>query len=513
MKRDNRRNKKYASCILALLLILLTVCITGGCGKSDESQFQTLDDFKHATIGVQTGTTHEARARELFPDAEIKNYTTVADLVLSLQQGKIDGFIKNDFFVPVAQRDLDWIDCIPESMEDIETGVVFNKSEKGEALKEQMDALIDTLKADGTLQAMEELWFGEEEPDVTLDYSDLTGENGTIRYVLCAEQKPFAYMKDGQYIGYDVELVVRFCREYGYGLQIENAAFSSLVPGVVSDKYDLAASGVTITEERAESVLFSEPDYEGGVVMVIKGQGSEQGFLSSLGESFQKTFIRENRWELFVEGIGITLLITVVAAVGGTVLGFGLYMLSRGGNKIVLAVGAVYTRIIAGLPAVVLLMILFFVVFGSSSIDGVWVASIGFALITGSFVYKNMGLSVKGVDYGQTEAALALGYTDRHAFFRIVLPQAMRQFMPAYQGEMVSLLKSTAIVGYVAVEDLTKVSDIIRSNTYEAFFPLIATAVIYFILTWVIAILIGRIDLKFDWKRRDKASILKGVKL
>ena len=80
----------------------------------------------------------------------------------------------------------------------------------------------------------------------------------------------------------------------------------------------------------------------------------------------------------------------------------------------------------------------------------------------------------------------------------------MRQFMPAYQGEIVSLLKSTAIVGYIAVEDLTKMSDIIRSNTYEAFFPLITTAIIYFLLTWIIALLIGRINLQFNWKKRDK---------
>lgn len=505
--------KKKPVHILAVILMFISLCLLGGCQKKETAQFQTLDDFAHATIGVQTGTTHEARARELFPDAVIKNYTTVSDLVLSLQQGKIDGFIKNDFFVPIAQRDMDWIDCIPESMEDISNGIVFSKTEKGEELKEEMDAFLETLKADGTLDSMKDLWFGEEEPDVALDYSDLTGENGTLRYVLCAEQKPFAYMKDGQYVGYEVELVIRFCREYGYGLQMENVSFSSMVPGVVSGKYDLAASGITITPERAESVLFSEPDYNGGVVMVIKGHGDSQNFFSSLADSFDKTFIRENRWQLIVEGMGTTLLITVAAAIGGTALGFGLYLLSRSGNKLVLGIASVYTRIIAGLPAVVLLMILFFVVFGSIDIDGVWVASMGFALITGAFVYKTMALSVEGVDPGQMEAALALGYTENRAFFKIVLPQAMRQFMPAYQGEIVSLLKSTAIVGYIAVEDLTKMSDIIRSNTYEAFFPLITTAIIYFLLTWIIALLIGRINLQFNWKKRDKNSILKGVNL
>ena len=123
----NGREKEKPVHILAVILMFISLCLLGGCQKKETAQFQILDDFAHATIGVQTGTTHEARARELFPDAVIKNYTTVSDLVLSLQQGKIDGFIKNDFFVPIAQRDMDWIDCIPESMEDISNGIVSAK--------------------------------------------------------------------------------------------------------------------------------------------------------------------------------------------------------------------------------------------------------------------------------------------------------------------------------------------------------------------------------------------------
>ena len=96
-------------------------------------------------------------------------------------------------------------------------------------------------------------------------------------------------------------------------------------------------------------------------------------------------------------------------------------------------------------------------------------------------------------------------------FIKIVLPQAMKQFMPYYQAEVVSLVKATAVVGYIAVQDLTKMSDIIRSSTYEAFFPLISTAVIYFALTWLISTLIGMVKLKFEPKRRKKSTILKGV--
>ena len=127
-------------------------------------------------------------------------------------------------------------------------------------------------------------------------------------------------------------------------------------------------------------------------------------------------------------------------------------------------------------------------------------------------VLEIVSLGVGAVDRGQTEAAYTLGYTDRKAFFRVVLPQALPHFMPAYKGEITSLIKATAVVGYVAVQDLTKMGDIVRSRTYEAFFPLIAVAVIYFILAAVLTFLVRKIELRIDPKQRSREDILKGVK-
>ena len=168
---------------------------------------------------------------------------------------------------------------------------------------------------------------------------------------------------------------------------------------------------------------------------------------------------------------------------------------------------------IAGTPVVVILMILFYVIFGKvRDMSGILVAIIGFTLTFGAFVYDHMTVSVSSVDRGQTEAAYALGYTKNKTFFRIIFPQAMTIFLPSYCGQAVELIKATAVVGYVAVNDLTKMGDIIRSNTYEAFFPLIATAVIYFLLTWILASLLKLLKLRFEPKRRRKEDILKGVK-
>ena len=118
---------------------------------------------------------------------------------------------------------------------------------------------------------------------------------------------------------------------------------------------------------------------------------------------------------------------------------------------------------------------------------------------------------VGAVERGQEEAAYALGYSDREAFYYVILPQALPHFMPSYKGEIVSLIKATAVVGYVAVQDLTKMGDIIRSRTYEAFFPLIAVAVFYFILAAILIFIVNKIEFRIDPRRRNREEILKGI--
>ena len=270
-----------------------------------------------------------------------------------------------------------------------------------------------------------------------------------------------------------------------------------------------------MTPERKESVNFSDPYMDAEVVMAVYERSGFENFFASLSESFQKTFIRENRWKLILDGIVTTVLISFFAILGGSVLGFLLYLSARSKyrvmSKITKAIAKVYSRLIAGTPTLVILMLLFYVVFGQIDVDGIIVATVGFVLIFGSFVYGQLELTVDGVDKGQTEAAYALGYSRNRTFFRIVLPQAMKMFIPAYSSEIIGLIKATSVVGYIAVNDLTKMGDIIRSNTYEAFFPLIAVAVIYFLITWGASALLNIVRIKLEPKRRKSKNILKGV--
>ena len=482
---------------------------------------KTLTDFENATLGILSGSSFDPLAKERFPNAQRQYYSLVPDMILAVEQGKIDAYISETTYVAAAIWEGAKIETVDDVIDRTNAGYIFRKDSEGAAaVREQLNAFIIKSKESGFLQELQNKWLGSKEPSETFDNNSLTGENGTLKVAVSPDLKPLCYVKEGAVVGYEIEVLQHFAKEYGYRLEFVSMTFDAILPGVVSGKYDIGTGGMTITEERAQSVDFTESYLTVDVVMVVKASANSSaqgGFWAELKADFEKTFIREDRWKLIVEGIGVTMLISLCAAAAGSLLGFGLYMLSRSEVKLLqlLAKGIakVYSRIIAGTPVVVILMILFYVIFGKvRDMSGILVAIIGFTLTFGAFVYDHMTVSVSSVDRGQTEAAYALGYTKNKTFFRIIFPQAMTIFLPSYCGQAVELIKATAVVGYVAVNDLTKMGDIIRSNTYEAFFPLIATAVIYFLLTWILASLLKLLKLRFEPKRRRKEDILKGVK-
>ena len=487
----------------------LAVIIRSEAGANDLSQFNT------ATLGVVTGSLYGGYSREQFPNAKIKEFNTFSDVLVALKQGKVDGImLDKPNFNSVARTD-DKLSCITVPKYSVEIGFGFQKNDAGNALQTQMNDFLKELKEAGTIEELIDKWYGESEPSVTIPLEELSSNSKTLNVAIDTTRKPFVYMYEGKPVGFEIEVLYMFCKEYGYNVNISDLSFASGLAGLASERYDMVCGGLYMTDERKESVNFSDPYMHADVVMAKYERSEFENFLLSLKESFEKTFVREQRWKLILEGIDTTLLISVCSVLGGTLLGFAIYMLVRSKNKIVSKaskiIAKIYTTIIAGTPTLVVLMILFYIVFTSPDMSGIVVAIVGFILTFGAYVYENLALTVSGVDNGQIEAAYALGYSRNKTFFRIVLPQAMKMFLPGYSGEIVSLIKATSVVGYIAVNDLTKMGDIIRGNTYEAFFPLIAVAIIYFAITWIIAVLLGIVRKKIDPKKRKNKNILKGV--
>ena len=212
--------------------------------------------------------------------------------------------------------------------------------------------------------------------------------------------------------------------------------------------------------------------------------------MNGIVESFTNNLIAEDRYRLILDGLQVTLLITLFAVLLGTLLGGLVCWMRMNRRKWLRQTAKVYIELMRGTPVLVLLMLMYYVVMAPMDATGIVVAIVTFAMNTAAYISEMLRTTIQGIDRGQTEAGLALGFTQRQTFFKIVLPQVVKAIMPVYQGEVISLLKGTSIVGYIAVADMTRASDLIRSRTFDAFFPLIVTAVIYFLMAWLIGMLL-----------------------
>ncbi len=477
--------------------------------------FTSLDQLDGRRIGVQTGTTAADITLGRLPNAQISYFTTFPDMAMALKTNKIDGFPGDGLVLKQMAHEDPSLVVLDEMLRTYDCGFVLAKNEKGRALQAELNAWIGKMRESGELDRITKKWTESPESERTVpEYKSLPAPKGTLTMTTEGTFPPMNYYRGEECVGMEIELCALFCRDCGYGLNVTTMDFDGMLAAVQSGKVDFAISGIAITEERKESVLFSDPYYTGGTMMAVlrAEEAAPETVRSGIAASFSKTFIREDRWRLFAEGVLNTLIITALSILCGTALGFSVFMLCRNGNPVANGVTRFAMWLVQGTPMVVLLMILYYIIFGKSAISGILVAVIGFSLTFGSSVFGLLKMGVGAVDRGQYEAAYALGYSSRRTFFKIILPQALPHVMSAYRGEIVGLIKATAIVGYITVQDLTKMGDIVRSRTYEAFFPLIAITVIYFVLEGLIGFLVGRIGVGFNPRRRKPADILKGVK-
>ena len=214
----------------------------------------------------------------------------------------------------------------------------------------------------------------------------------------------------------------------------------------------------------------------------------------NIAEEFTRCFIREDRYMLLVSGIGVTIKVSIVAAIIGVILGFLIALCNMSKNKILKAIGGVYTDVIRGTPSVTQLMIIYFVIFATVNLPKWVIAAIAFGINSGAYVSEIVRAGIQSIDIGQTEAGRSLGLNAKQTMSRIILPQALKNIFPALCNEFIVLVKETAIVGYVGLMDIQKAGDFIKSATFSAFMPLVGTAIIYYVLVKLLTLLLARIE-------------------
>ena len=227
-----------------------------------------------------------------------------------------------------------------------------------------------------------------------------------------------------------------------------------------------------------------------------------------LKADFILNFIKEDRWKMLLEGLGNTLLITFFAVILGIILGVivaavrstwdkNSAVMRPGFGKATLGffnwLCKVYLTVIRGTPVVVQLLIMYFVIFAASN-NKLLIAIIAFGINSGAYVAEIVRSGIMSIDPGQMEAGRSLGFNYSQTMFHIVLPQALKNVLPALANEFIVLLKETSVSGYIALQDLTKAGDFIRGRTYSAFMPLIAVALIYLVMVVILSWLVGKLE-------------------
>ena len=228
-------------------------------------------------------------------------------------------------------------------------------------------------------------------------------------------------------------------------------------------------------------------------------------WLQNFRDAFVLNFIKDDRWKYLTEGLYVTLLITAFAVLMGLFLGFIVAMIrstyqNTGKLKFLNALSVLYLTVIRGTPVLVQLMIIYYVIFSSGNVNKIIVAILAFGINSGAYQAEIFRAGINAVPKGQFEAGRSLGFNYYQTMGNIIMPQAFKNILPALGNEFIVLVKETSVAGYIALVDITKAGDIIRSRTYSAFMPLLAVALIYLVIVMGLTYLINLLE---RWLRRS----------
>lgn len=434
-------------------------------------------------IGVQLGTTGDSLASSV-PDATVERYNKGGDAIQSLLAGKIDAVLIDEqpalAFVR-GNRKL----TIPDGAFD-EESYAMAVAKKNPDLKADVNRVLAELKNDGTISRVLNNYIGDDKGGFPPPPPQSDCPNGLLKIGTNATFPPYEFYEKGDIVGIDVDLTKIIAQRLGKCAVVEDMEFDAIIPAIQTGKIDIGAAGMTVTPERLKSIDFTDT-YTTAKQVVVKLSDAGGNAEVRLAQKFKSVFVEDARWKYLLSGLGNTLIVTLFAAVIGVVLGafIGIVRVfhdKNGGFPVLNAVCRVYVTAVRGTPAVIQLLIMYYVVFAAADVGKILVASVAFGLNSAAYVAEIVRSGILSVDAGQTEAGRSLGLNFPQTMRFIVLPQAFKNVLPALANEAISLLKETSVCGYIGLMDLTRGGDVIRSITYDAFMPLAAVALIYLAL-------------------------------
>ena len=534
-KNKGMNKKSVVVCEVLLIFIIISLILAsqliGETTVSDDSEAvdenglpittKTLEELEEpgTKFGVMLMPEWEDAIRKRFPEGEIVHYQTMANLYAGLDAGEVDaalGFIDERDTLAGTYPDLAFI---TEPFAFVDFGFGTQKSEKGKALCAELNQYLKSLKGSGEYDMLRAKWESPDRVGDMMASYTFTGEKGTLKIVTGGLWTPMTFFHGDTLTGEFVEIINGFCAEYGYLPEFETVAFSAELSGLAAGTYDICADAVVPTSERLENIMITDPLMTDEYYLIVRREApvkvvpKSSVFIGNIRNSIRRTFITEGRHKILHSGLSITILLSVIAGVFGTLLGAGVCFLRMRRNPWPVAFARIYIQIFRSLPVVVLLLVLNYIVLRNSGLSAFWICAITFSIEFSAYCAEIFRSGISAVPPEQMRAATALGFGKMQAFRAVVWPQALIHILPAYSGQFIATVKMTAVAGYISVTDLTKASDIIRSRTYEAFFPLFFTSLVYFIICSLLVALLRLLERKLHPERRNvKEAVLEAVK-
>jgi polar amino acid transport system substrate-binding protein len=480
--------------------------------------FVSTDDLDGKRIGVQLGTVYDLYATKTYPRATVVQFPTYQDVTLAVSAGKVDAGLSD--VETLAELMLTNTALVPFGAPMFSSPVGAGFAKSNPELRRAFNAFLTQIRADGVYDDMVTRWMKTH--NRTMPTLPTAAPNGVLVVGLSSGGFPFAAVQNGEHAGFDIELARRFGASLGKEVRFADQEFGGLIAALISGKVDVIIADMYITAERQKSIDFSDAYFaQANVAFTNKvntvapnatpaAAVARASWIDGVVSSFQSNILQEKRYLLIWDGLTTTVLIAVLSALFGTLLGAVVCFMRMSTGTLVRGTAQAFIAVLRGTPVVVLLMIMFYVVFGSININPVLVAVIAFGMNFAAYVAEIFRAGIQGIDAGQSEAGTAMGFTRVQTFRYVVLPQMIQRILPVYKGECISMVKMTSIVGYIAVQDLTKASDIIRSRTFDAFFPLVMVAVLYFILAAILMRGLGYLERATDPRMRRSRSSSRG---
>lgn len=468
--------------LLAAALAMLLCAWGCTSGKKTALELHSEADLSGLTLAYPSGSYYQNKfaSRE---DVTSFATNTESDAVQAVRQGQADVLVVDE--VALTREDMERLGVKLAFRGEEFFDVAFAVQKGNSELLLQLDSFIVSAPLGNIITHWTEGAPTVEEPAYTISETA-----APLRCICSVNMAPISYIGDrGEWMGMDADILRRFAHSIGRPFQMQYVDFGAAIIALQTGQADVMSACLFVTEERKKNVDFSIPYYQCHPGYFVK-DGGNSGRMG-IGERLKMNLLTESRWKLIVDGLLETLKITFLSILLGTVLGIGLCACMRSRRKGLRTLAGIYGYFINGIPTLVLLLIMFYVVFAGTGVNASLVAVVTFALCFASSSGAIFDTAISSVPKGQTEAGLSLGFTPFRTFTGIVFPQAVQKGLPLYAAECVALLKSTSIVGYIAIQDITRASDLIRSRTFDALIPLLVVTILYFVLAWLIRLLLN----------------------